>query len=107
IAHRADKLEIIFRRLRIAELDIETVIAPRPGERELDLRTGQRRRLNGPAELHLLLSRTAKNLRHTAIGLLAPQIVASNVHGRFAHRLANGKRRPDRAIDPFVNYRKI
>jgi hypothetical protein len=107
IAHGADKLEIIVRRLRIAELDIETVIAPRPGESELGLCTSHRRRLNGPAELHLLLSRTAENLGHAAIGLLAPQVVASKVHGRFAHRLANRKRRPDRTIHPFVNCRKI
>ena len=107
IAHRADKLEIVFRRLRIADLDIETVIAPRLGERELGLCTGQRRRLNGPAELHLLLSRAAKKLGHAAIGLLAPQVVASKVHGRFAQRLADGKRRPDRTIHPLVNGREI
>jgi hypothetical protein len=63
--------------------------------------------LNGPAELHLLLSCTAKNLEHAAIGLVAPQVVASKVHGRFAQRLANGKRWPDRTIHPFVNCRKI
>src|SRR5262249_27152729 len=60
-----------------------------------------------PAELHLLLSCTAENLGHAAIGLLAPQVVASKVHGRLAYRLANGKRRPDRTIHPFVNCRKI
>src|SRR5262249_3129768 len=107
IAHRAGKLEIIFRRLRIAELDIETVIAPRPGERELRLCTGHRRRLNGPTELHRLLSRTAENLGHAAISLLAPQVVASKVHRRFAQRLANRKRRPDCSIHPFVDCCKI
>ena len=104
---QAHEFQVIGRRLRRPELDVEILVARCAALLELRLRGLQRRRLYRPRELHFAPLRATEQPGHAFARALAPQVVAGKVDRRFAKRLTYGKGRPDGAFHAGVHRAQI
>ena len=105
--HLAHQFEIVCRRLRVTDLDVEIGVTLSMGERELLLGAFERWRIHRPAQFDLTRLRATEKIAHRAARLLAPEIVAGEIDRGLAQWLTDRERRPDRALHARMDVRNV